>query len=58
MNTLEQVQAERETARQERDGLRAEVTHMLEVLTVWRAEYDRLRVEVARLRQEQRRLKD
>ena len=52
---LAQVCADVDALRQERDRLRREVTHLLEVTSVWRAERDRLRAEVAALRRLTRR---
>ena len=54
--TLAHMRAEVDAAIQARDRLHAEITHLLEVTTVWRMEAERLRAEVARLREEQRRL--
>ena len=52
--TPAQVRADVEALRQERDRLRAEVSHLVEVTTVWRMELERLRAEVAGLREERR----
>ena len=54
--TLAHMRAEVDAAIQARDRLHAEVTHLLEVLTVWRMDRDRLRAEDDKLREEQRRL--
>ena len=51
--SLARVSADIDALRQARDRLHAELSHLLEVIAVWRAERDRLRAEVAALREAQ-----